>query len=78
MNSCLIIPKSKGTLPVINWSAGFKDSLQDQTENDISISHEETIGHERDELEETDLESENIWLRFWCKLTAYCHSLMEI
>ncbi|XP_035546762.1 uncharacterized protein LOC109022060 [Juglans regia] len=53
--------KSKGTLPVINWSAGSKDSLQDQTKNGTFISnYDETTGHGRDELmKEADLETGN-------------------
>ncbi|KAF5468181.1 hypothetical protein F2P56_012357 [Juglans regia] len=53
--------KSKGRLPVINWSAGSKDSIQDETKNDTYISnYDETTGQERDELmKEADLETGN-------------------
>ncbi|KAF5468177.1 hypothetical protein F2P56_012353 [Juglans regia] len=61
--------KSKGTVPVINGSAGSKDSLQDQTDqNDQRDDNYITKG---DELKEADLETENKRIPFWRKLIAY-------
>ncbi|XP_040996684.1 uncharacterized protein LOC121242802 [Juglans microcarpa x Juglans regia] len=62
--------KSKGTVPVINGSAGSKDSLQDQTNQ--SDQRDDNYITKGDELKEADhLETENKRVPFWRKLIAY-------
>ncbi|KAG6626461.1 hypothetical protein CIPAW_15G050100 [Carya illinoinensis] len=53
--------KSKGTPLAINLSAGSKDSLHDQTDQNYTYisNYDETRGHKRDELNEADLGMEN-------------------